>query len=352
MKKGDVEGLALEAPVGLFETDAEMVIRAVNPAMAAMTGLAKTDLPGRPFRDLLTRSSQFIYALKAEPSLAENGAAEEIFLELAHTDGRARPALLTVSAKGDRRHGVLFAAPERRAYELELVTARQTMLGSLEAVEAANEKLEQLVADRTTALAQRDLLLREVYHRVKNNLQVVDGLLLLQSRKLADAEAAAAIEGLRKRVYAIGLVHHQLMGSANLKTFDVGAFLRDLVAHLQQGASDTIALRIDAAPLTVDLDFAVPLGLLVTELTTNALKHAFPGGEGEVRVTLEAPVGGEVVLRIADNGVGFPDPTGAPIPSLGLTIVRGLVRQLHGRIESTQTNGVCWEAHLPAPGAV
>jgi PAS domain S-box-containing protein len=342
--------LALAAPVGLFEMDADMVIRAANPTMAAMTGQSLADLAGRPFRDLLTRSSQFIYALKAEPSLADSGSAEEIFLELAHPDGRPRPALLTVSAQGHRRHGALFAAPERRAYELELVAARQTALGSLEALTAANETLERLVADRTMALAQRDLLLREVYHRVKNNLQVVDGLLLLQSRRLADKDAVAAIEGLRQRVYAIGLVHHQLMGSGDLKTFDVGAFLRDLVDHLQQGAPDAVALRVDAAPLSVDLDFAIPLGLLVTELTTNALKHAFPNGEGEVQVTLEADASAEVVLRVIDNGVGFPDPGPAPAASLGLTIVKGLVRQLRGRIQSTNNNGVHWEARLPAPG--
>lgn len=351
MNKGDADGMSLAAPVGLFEADGDMIIQATNPAMAAMTGLTSAELTGRPFRDLLTRSSQFIYALKAEPSLADTGTAEEIFLELAHTDGRPRPALLTVAADGDRRHGALFSAPERRAYELELVSARQTAQESLEALKAANEKLEQLVADRTAALTQRDLLLREVYHRVKNNLQVVDGLLLLQSRKLADPDAVAAIEGLRKRVYAIGLVHHQLMGSSDLKTFDVGVFLRDLVAHLQQGAPDTVTLRIDAAPLSVDLDFAVPLGLLVTELITNALKHAFPNGAGEVRVDLEAPQEGEVVLRIADNGVGFSDPTGTPTPSLGLTIVKGLVRQLRGRIQSSQANGVRWEARFPAPGA-
>lgn len=351
MSPGDGESLALTAPVGLFEADRDMILRLVNPAMTAMTGRAPSDLAGRFFRDLLTRSSQLIYALKAEHALVGAGSVQEILLELAHTDGRPRPVLLTVSADGDTRRGVLFAAPERRAYELELVAARQTMLQSLKALESANEKLEQLVADRTAALAQRDLLLREVYHRVKNNLQVVDGLLLLQSRKLADPAALAAIEGLRKRVYAIGLVHHQLMGSANLKTFDVGAFLRDLVAHLQKGAPDSIALCIDAAPLNVDLDFAVPLGLLVTELTTNALKHAFPSGAGEVRVVLEAPAEGEVVLRIADNGVGFSDATGTPTPSLGLTIVNGLVRQLHGRIRAVQDNGVAWEARFPAPDA-
>lgn len=350
MKAGAAERLALVSPVGLFEANRDMVIQAANAAMGAMTGLAREDLEGRPLRDLLTRSSQFVYALKAEPSLADEAAVEEVFLELAHADGRPRPVLLTVSVDGDQRHGALFAAPERRAYELELVAARQTALDSLEALRTANEQLERLVGDRTAALAQRDLLLREVYHRVKNNLQVIDGLLLLQSRKLADPDAVAAIATMRQRVYAIGLVHHQLMGSADLKTFDVGVFLRALIAHLRQGAPDTIALHIDADPLTVDLDFAAPLGLLVTELTTNAMKHAFPDGQGEVRVAVEAPAGGEVVLRVADNGAGFPGTAGAPTPSLGLTIVEGLVRQLRGHISWSRDHGVCCEMRFPAPG--
>lgn len=352
MTKTEVEGLAQAAPVGLFQADRDMIIQVANRAMIAMTGQPPSAVVGRPFRDLLTRSSQFIYALKAEPSLAGSGVAEEIFLELAHADGRPRPALLTVSTQGERRYGALFAAPERRAYELELAATRQSMLASFEALEAANQQLERLVADKTAALAQRDLLLREVYHRVKNNLQVVDGLLLLQSRKLSDPDAMAAIEDLRKRVYAIGLAHHQLMGSSNLKTFDVAAFLRDLLTHLRQAAPEAITLRIDADPITVDLDFAIPLGLLVTELTSNAFKHAFPDGAGEVHVTLEASVGEEVVLRVCDNGVGFSAPTGTPKPSLGLTIVKGLVRQLRGQIQTVPARGVCWEARFHRPETV
>lgn len=349
------------APVALFEADADMIILEGNPRMAAMVGLSGPELVGRPFRSLLTRSSQFIYALKAEPSLLTCGAAEEIFLELIHADGSPRPVLLTVTADATagRRYGALFAAPERRAYELELVAARQAMLESVEeqeaargALEVANLRLEELVDERTRALAQRDLLLREVYHRVKNNLQVVDGLLLMQSRKLADPQAVAAIDGLRKRVHALGLVHHQLMGSADLKTFDVGAFLSQLIAHLRIGAPGNVALHVEAEPLTVDLDFAVPLGLLVTELTTNALKHAFPGRDGEISVVLGAASAQELRLRIADNGVGFAQTPNAPNPSMGLRIVEGLVRQLGGRIHSLPVNGVCWEAYLPTPRTV
>ncbi len=358
MNTGDERGLAETAPVGLFEADGDMIIRAANTRLANMVGLSREDLVGRPLRTLLTRSSQFVYALKVEHALLTDGAAEEIFLELDHADGRARAVLLTVipdDENTDRRHGALFSAPERRAYELELIAARQAVGEKIkeenaarQALSEANETLERLVADRTAALEQRDLLLREVYHRVKNNLQVVDGLLLIRARQLDDPAAKAAMEELRKRIFALGLVHHQLMGSKDLKTFDVASFLKELLAHLRADAPETVTLALEVAPLAVDLDFAVPLGLLITELATNALRHAFPSGAGEIKVSLAAPAAGEVVLRVADNGVGLP-PDFQKQRRSGLSVVDGLVRQLGGRIEPIQTKGVCWEAHLPTP---
>lgn len=358
MSLGDGRGLGDAAPVGLFEADDNMIIRAANARMAKMVGVTPENLVGRPLRNLLTRSSQFVYALKVEHALLTEGAAEEIFLELDHTDGRPRAVLLTVTPSeedADRRLGALFSAPERRAYELELIAARQAVVEKIkeqnaarEALSQANAQLEQLVSERTIALEQRDLLLREVYHRVKNNLQVVDGLLLMQARQLGDPAARAAMEDLRKRIFALGLVHHQLMSSNDFKTFDIGAFLKALIAHLRADAPEAVTLVLDVAPLTVDLDFAVPLGLLITELTTNALKHAFPSGAGEINVTLDTPTEGEVLLRVADNGVGLPEVFRKQRTS-GLSIVDGLVRQLGGRIELTKAKGVCWEARLPAP---
>lgn len=360
MTTGYARGLEDAAPVGLFEADGDMIIRAANPRMAGMIGLPAEDLVGRPLRTLLTRSSQFVYALKVEHALLTEGLAEEIFLELDHVDGRPRAVLLTVTPgeeDEDRRYGALFSAPERRAYELELIAARQAVVEKINeqsqaqrALSEANERLEQLVAERTAALEQRDLLLREVYHRVKNNLQVVDGLLFMRGRQLNDPAAKVAMEELRKRVFALGLVHQQLMGSRDLKTFDIGAFLKDLIAHLRADAPETVTLALDVAPLAVDLDFAAPLGLLVTELATNALKHAFPTGQGEISVSLSAAEAGKVVLRVADNGVGLPDDFQKQRTS-GLSIVDGLIRQLGGRIEAIQTKGVCWEAHLPTPRA-
>ena len=221
------------------------------------------------------------------------------------------------------------------------------------ASETAKADLEIVVRERTAALHQRDVLLREVYHRVKNNLQVIDGLLVMQAKKLADAEARAALGSLRGRIHALGLVHHQLMNSANLKTFDIAPFLQELSANIiDGGGSGGIHLSVEAAPLEVGLDFAIPLGLLVTELVTNSIKHAFPGGEGNIVVKLERRSDGEVALVVADDGHGWSgDQTslGGGAPGLGTSIIRGLVAQLGGVLTMATQNGVRIEIRVPAP---
>jgi two-component sensor histidine kinase len=219
-------------------------------------------------------------------------------------------------------------------------------------------ELERRVAERTgeltAALAQRDLLLREVYHRVKNNLQMIDGLLIMQSRRMSDPEGRQAMQGLRDRVYALGLVHHQLMDSQDLKTFDIAPFLEELSNNLVDGgAGQDVTLSIKAIPLDVGLDFAIPLGLLVTELVTNSLKHAFPGGHGRIEVSLTRSEDGALVLVVSDDGQGYGEADGtskARKPALGMNIIDGLVAQLKGTLDvRSQPGGTRSEIRIAAP---
>lgn len=232
-------------------------------------------------------------------------------------------------------------------------------------VRQANLELEARVAERTAelqhsnlqlkeALAQRDLLLREVYHRVKNNLQTVDGLIVMQAQQLADPPAKKALLSLRSRVFALGLVHQQLMGSDNLKTFDVEPFLRELSENIVDGgAGEDIRLSVRAVPLKVGLDFAIPLGLLVTELVTNSLKHAFPDRKGAIDVILEhTDDDATVALVVSDNGGGEKSakmPVESARPALGTSIITGLVAQLKGTMEVRRENGTRSEIRVPAP---
>ncbi|WP_165190567.1 sensor histidine kinase [Caulobacter soli] len=200
-------------------------------------------------------------------------------------------------------------------------------------------RVEARTAELTAALAQRDLLLREVYHRVKNNLQIVDSLLVMQTRQMPDPEAKQALRSLRDRVFALGLVHQQLMGSTDLKTFDIAPFLHELSTNIVHGGgANDVDLSVEAIPLDVGLDFAIPLGLLVNELVTNSLKHAFPDGQGEIDVNLSRADDGGLLLVVADNGKGYSrDGAGlggepAAKMALGSTIIEGLVAQLKGTI--------------------
>jgi two-component sensor histidine kinase len=276
-----------------------------------------------------------------------------------------RLVALPSSAELERLNAELAARVEAEAHTAALLRDSEAKLQAANAqlelrvaertaeLVSVNARLELALQERTTALSQRDLLLREVYHRVKNNLQIIDSLLVMQSRELADGPAKAAFGDMRSRIYALGLVHEQLMGSPDLETFDVAPFLKALVANiLAGGARRDVALDVRAAPLDVGLDFGIPLGLLVTELVTNSLKHAFPEGSGAIEVSLDRKADGAVVLVVADDGVGLPS---APSPnakgsrrSLGARIIDGLVSQLGGVMKVNGEAGVRTEVRLAA----
>lgn len=254
-------------------------------------------------------------------------------------------AQLTATIEHQARTATLLRSSEARVRRSNL---------ELEArVEERTAELRQSNVQLTEALAQRDLLLREVYHRVKNNLQTVDGLIVMQAQQLSDPAAKKALLGLRSRIFALGLVHQQLMGSDNLKTFDVAPFLRELSENIVEGgAGEEISLSVRADPLEVGLDFAIPLGLLVTELVTNSLKHAFPDRRGAIDVILEQSDEATVALVVADDGGGDArDQTAADPakPALGTSIIRGLVAQMKGTMMVRRENGTRSEIRVPAP---
>jgi two-component sensor histidine kinase len=216
----------------------------------------------------------------------------------------------------------------------------------------AKLELEGVVEERSAAVRQRDLLLREVYHRVKNNLQIVDSLLIMQASHIADGDAKQALLALRGRIYALGLVHQQLMTSADLQTFDIAPFLHELTGNISRGGADgDITVTIDACRLAVDLDFAIPLGMLVTELLTNSLRHAFPSRRGVVRVSLMHGEAGTVLLRVQDDGQGKTIDRGddQSTSGLGSHIIRGLVDQLNGQMDTYSDAGTRTDISIPIP---
>jgi two-component sensor histidine kinase len=210
----------------------------------------------------------------------------------------------------------------------------------------------QALLDLQTAVGQRDLLLREVYHRVKNNLQLVEALLLLQSRKIESGQAREAIHTTRQRIHTLGMVHQKILEGADYTSVDLKAFLRDVVESLAAGfgaAERNITVTFRGHSTRCTLEEAIPLGLLTNELMSNTFKHAFTGREtGHVTVEL-APAGGELRLTVADDGVGRRERPQNGRISLGSDIIMALVAQLDGDLRETADNGTRIDVTIAQP---
>jgi len=269
------------------------------------------------------------------------------------------------------------ATRERKEFESEgiktlvnvPIMARQTMIGFLgfDAVYArkswseddirllkligeiiANALDRKAVEERLQdSLRDKEVLLREVHHRVKNNMQIVNSMLYLQEQALRDKSGAIALEAFRlsrARIKAMAAIHDRLYRSGEFSSIDFGEYLEALVPELlnSYGTEGEIGIEISAQGLKLGLDAAVPCALIVNELFTNSLKHAFPPGRtGSISLSMERISGGSVRLVVSDNGVGMPvDKDQGPVPkNLGLMMVTDLARQLDGAVTVSSTRG-------------
>ena len=219
--------------------------------------------------------------------------------------------------------------------------------GSCIDVTEQREAHDRLVA----TIAQRDALISEVYHRVKNNLQQIEGLIAIESLALADGASITALQSVSSRVRAMGAVHQMLMNSKNLANIRADVFLGELcndIARANAAEQRGLAIEVEAEPHELDIDRALIVGLLVNELATNAFKHAFPGGRsGRVRVRF-AGAGAGAVLEVADDGVGIPE--GALDPASrrsGYRLVQGFANQLNGQLAVERGPGAVIRIVLP-----
>jgi len=336
--QGSVVGKAVVEP------RTRQILRA-NQVLADMLGYDPQELVGRTTVDFTCPDDRA--ADSAEYARLLSGETESHIQEKRYIRRDGTPFWVRVSAALTRvpesEHPVLTIA------SIEDIDARRTAEAELQ---AAKQDLEQVVVDRTNALKQRDLLLREVYHRVKNNLQIVDGLITLQALKLKDPDAKEALRGLHDRIYALGLVHQQLMSSSDLRTFDIVPFLHELSNNLSEGWSeDGAGITVDAVAVQVGLDYAVPFGLLVTELVTNSLKYAVPAdGTRTVRVGLSIAQDGQIVLTVSDDGLGREaNAADAASSGLGSGLINGLVAQLRGAMSVRNDSGRTTEIRTPLP---
>lgn len=191
------------------------------------------------------------------------------------------------------------------------------------------------------ALEEKEVLLREVHHRVKNNLQVMISLLDMQAQEVPDPKAKEALYASKGRVQAMTLIHQKLYQQENLAGLDFATYLRQLVEEVQRlfSSGDKIMIDVQLCETSFGIDAAVPLGLILNELVTNAFKYAFKRGEGgKLLVSLEKLAADEYELQVEDSGRGLsPEFNLQTVGTLGLQLVEGLARQLRGSLKIGQS---------------
>jgi two-component sensor histidine kinase len=205
------------------------------------------------------------------------------------------------------------------------------------------------------SLAEKELLLREIHHRVKNNLQVISSLLNLQSKSIQDSKAAQAIKEGRNRVNSMSLIHQNLYQHENLMGMDVGLYIEQLSKNLFESYTinpDRIKFITHVDSITLDVDTLIPLGLIVNELISNALKHAFPDDrQGILEVTIKED-GGNFHLEVSDNGIGMENLKPATFhTSFGMQMIEAFAQKLKAKLEIRNDHGFRVSLHIPKQAA-
>jgi two-component sensor histidine kinase len=221
-------------------------------------------------------------------------------------------------------------------------------LGRQRRLEELNRQLRQTLADKEALIAQKDLLMREVHHRVQNSLQLVNSMLSLHEREAADPATAARFAEARRRILAVSATHRRLWRSDQIRSVRFDTYLRELRDDLieEWGRVWHEHLRIRAEPVLVPTDAAVLLALVTTELLTNAVKHAYRGAPGPIDVTVSGGPNGHIRIVVADQGAGMERrerPGG-----FGSRLTRLLIAQLKGEMDF-QDNGPGTKVVLTAP---
>jgi len=206
---------------------------------------------------------------------------------------------------------------------------------------AERRRVEKII---TESLKEKEVLIKEIHHRVKNNLQIISSLLKLQSGYIKDKEALEMLGESRNRIQSMAIVHQKLYQSKDLSRIDFSEYIKQLLAHLFQVYkvdNNTITLNIQTQSIKIGVDTAIPCGLIINELVSNSLKHAFPGGrKGNIDIVMKELSPDNFVLEVSDDGIGFPEDIDfRNTLSLGLQLIITLAEQLDGTIDKQNVNG-------------
>jgi len=313
-------------PISLYDENGIFLM--ANKAGAHGMGKEPADLLGRSLRDFFP------------PEIAKKQI--ELIREVIRTEDGLDVELLVPYGKDQWFSTSLqpLYGPDNRIHSVQVISRDITD------IKETQIKLEQ-------ALQDKEMLMKEIYHRVKNNLMVISSLLNLQSRYIKDEEARVMFKESQERAQSMAMIHERLYRSADLKHINFGDYIRKLANDLFRtyvADPSRIKLELDVEDVMIDINIAIPLGLMVNELISNSIKHAFPGERsGEIRVKFKE-IDNNCVFEVSDNGVGFPpdfDPEKAD--SLGLQLVNSLTQQIGGELELERDHGTDFRITFQQP---
>jgi PAS domain S-box-containing protein len=276
-------------------------------------------------------------------------------LAAAHREQVQTFAKLPVAARRmSERTRILARRKDGTEFPAEASISKVGVNGSIMFTAILRDATEQVAAEEKIlgSLREKEVLLKEIHHRVKNNLQVVASLLGLQSRSAGDDQMRRMLLESQNRVHTMALLHECLYRSHNLSKIDFPDYIRQLVSHLYRSyeiEAGHVRLETKMEQLYLDMDAAVACGLIINELVSNSLKYAFPDGrQGVVRIELTADANQMALLIVADNGASRVSQSDLETAkTLGLRLVRSLTEQLGGTIELRTKDGT--EARLRFP---
>jgi two-component sensor histidine kinase len=227
-------------------------------------------------------------------------------------------------------------------------TRNQALHESVNQMKALVEERGALVVEKDKLLDERSMLAEELKHRVRNNLQLIHGMLVSHLTIESSRAEKASVQGIIRRVMTLAEVYEQLLGTGMGRSIDLGAYLTSLcdsMPSLQTSITPDIKLICSSETLLVNIDTVTAIGMVVAELVSNSYEHAFADGVGTINVTLHHSGSDAAVLTVSDDGSGFMEHAGSKRHGVGL--VRRLIEQVRGSAEHTSQGGTVWTFHIP-----
>ena len=318
-----------QSPVGVFLIQ-DGIARYVNPKLAEMAGYSREEMLNHPF-DAMILADDRPKVNEAMARLLSGGAPSE-----------------NIEYRGVRKDGTVA---DLEAYgSAMLLHGRPALYGTIIDVTERKKMADQI----GESLKEKEVLLREIHHRVKNNMQVISSLLSVQSQNIKDEGIRGLFKESQNRIRSIALVHELLYRSDNLDQIEYGAYLKKMFIPLFESYSvdqRKVSIAIEAPKVMISIDKAVPCSLIVNELLSNSLKHAFPGDrKGTISIRFGLDAGKEeYTLDYGDNGVGLPPGLDIKtLNTLGMRLITGLTKQLGGTAEVQCTEGTHFRITFPA----